>query len=225
MKNKYRLIDPHGLFEWQGRYYTYNFSTNTYNLVQEFWNSELKLCGIYRIKNNVTGMSYVGSSVDLVARIEIHKTYINKYAKGSTKERRDLLLYKDALPWSNYTWSILKLCKYVELDRWEMYYIDFYQTGSPNGYNKATVIHRDIKTTRTLLNRKEELQVFVDWLESQNCSLDLLLQNMWQYSYENVLIDVYDDQYDIIIKTLESYRLLHPRVVAGSTLGKLCYKK
>lgn len=87
-----------------------------------------KICGIYKITNNINGMEYCGQSQDCVRRWYEHRnTYtnvcpidkaINEYGK------------------ENFTFSILLECPPNMLDVWEKDMINLFDTYYPNGYNR-----------------------------------------------------------------------------------------
>lgn len=41
------------------------------------------LCGIYQIRNTVTGKIYIGSAVDIARRFRVHRWYLTKGEHGS----------------------------------------------------------------------------------------------------------------------------------------------
>jgi group I intron endonuclease len=82
--------------------------------------------GIYKIENLLTHKIYIGQSVHIETRWSEHcrpsansviSNAIHKYGKD------------------NFSFEILKKCKESELDKWEEYYINFYNSIVPNGYN------------------------------------------------------------------------------------------
>jgi hypothetical protein len=83
-------------------------------------------CGIYKIENKVNGKIYIGQSIEIENRWKkhlranddfiVHKT-IHKYGK------------------ENFTFSIVEECGIDELNSKEIYWINFYQSIVPNGYN------------------------------------------------------------------------------------------
>ena len=86
-----------------------------------------KVCGIYKITNNLNGMSYVGQSVNCMNRWDYHKspssnyTPIDKTINEFGKE--------------HFTFSILLECSPDMLDVWERDMINLHDTIYPNGYN------------------------------------------------------------------------------------------
>lgn len=86
-----------------------------------------KVCGVYKITNNINGMEYCGQSVDCWDRWVIHKrpsankTHIDKAIKEYGVE--------------NFTFQIYKECLPEELDLYEQEAIRKFNTLFPNGYN------------------------------------------------------------------------------------------
>lgn len=89
---------------------------------------------IYKITNKLNGKSYVGlTKQPLAARLRAHfsnsKTHNNTYIKKAIQKYG-----KDA-----FTVSCLgEYCSLEQLNDAESYYIDFYNTLAPNGYNLQT---------------------------------------------------------------------------------------
>ena len=89
-----------------------------------------KICGIYKITNNLNGKSYVGQSVNCMSRWSYHKTpsknvapidqAINEYGA------------------ENFTFKVEKECLPEELDFYEREIIKKYNTMWPSGYNRLT---------------------------------------------------------------------------------------
>jgi group I intron endonuclease len=88
------------------------------------------ITGIYRI-TSPSGKSYIGQSVNVEKRLSKYRNY------GTTAQpaiHRSLLKYG----FENHTVEVLQECSQSELNDYEEYYIDYYNTVSPNGYNLAT---------------------------------------------------------------------------------------
>lgn len=91
-----------------------------------------KKVGIYMFTNNVKSnengnpLRYIGQSIDIDERYRSHK---GRYGKS--------LLYDDfeIYGFENFTFEILIECKEEELDDFEIYCIEDYNTLWPNGYN------------------------------------------------------------------------------------------
>jgi len=84
-------------------------------------------CGIYVIKNRITGKMYVGQSIHIEKRIKEHQHQrdINtSYIENSIAKHG----------WENFTWQILHECDKKDLDTEEMKFIALYNTYH-NGYN------------------------------------------------------------------------------------------
>lgn len=86
-----------------------------------------KICGIYKITNNINGMSYIGQSVGCMERWAGHKAPssnvapIDKAIKEFGKE--------------NFSFQILLECPPDMLDVWERDMINLHDTLYPKGYN------------------------------------------------------------------------------------------
>lgn len=81
-----------------------------------------KKIGIYRWVNNITGETYIGSSVDLYRRIRLYYNYnyISDLTKNRSRIHAGLLKYG----YSNFSFEVLEYCKKdVVLER-EQFYLD-----------------------------------------------------------------------------------------------------
>ena len=86
-----------------------------------------KICGVYKITNNLNGMSYIGQSVDCMQRWYQHKTPCRNVAPID----RDI----NELGRENFSFQILLKCPPYMLDVWERDMINLHDTLYPNGYN------------------------------------------------------------------------------------------
>lgn len=83
-------------------------------------------CGIYKIENKINGKIYIGQSIGIEHRWQKHLAanddfVIHKALKKYGKE--------------NFDFSIIEECNSLELDNKEKYWIDYYNSLVPNGYN------------------------------------------------------------------------------------------
>lgn len=96
-----------------------NFATNILGTTD-------KVCGIYKITDNLTQESYVGQSTDIKTRFNDHV----KCGVGATPASASNLLYaamrRDGI--ENFSFELLESCNREELDTKEKYYISVYQT-------------------------------------------------------------------------------------------------
>lgn len=85
-----------------------------------------KVCGIYKITDNITQESYIGQSVSVAERFKEHV----KCGVGATPTSSSNLLYaamrRDGI--ENFSFELLESCEREELDKKEKYYIGLYQT-------------------------------------------------------------------------------------------------
>ena len=79
-----------------------------------------KICGIYKIEN-CSGSKYIGQSVDIYDRWKCYKKYL---AEGQPKLFNSFKKYGS----ENHTFTILIECERYELDYFEKFYINHYQT-------------------------------------------------------------------------------------------------
>lgn len=87
-----------------------------------------KICGIYKITNNINGKMYIGQSVDIYHRwIKEKAPNVPKYAlqRAFDKYGRE-----------NFTFEIIERVKLEELNEREIYWITYYDTYN-NGYNET----------------------------------------------------------------------------------------
>ena len=92
--------------------------------------SETK-CGIYKISNLNNHMCYIGQAVNIAARWKQHI----KRGLGAEPQTRNKLypaMFEEGV--ENFTFEILQECKPNELDKYERYWIDYYDTQF-YGYN------------------------------------------------------------------------------------------
>ena len=84
--------------------------------------------GIYLIRCLVTGLCYVGQSVDINAR-----KYM--YRKGHTTKQRRIYNAIQKYGFDAFSFEILELCDESDLNAREIFWIASLDTLSPNGYN------------------------------------------------------------------------------------------
>ena len=86
-----------------------------------------KICGIYKITNNINGKSYIGQSKNCEYRLCYHKSPSVNYApidKSINEYGKE-----------NFSFQILLECPPEMLDVWERDMINLHDTLYPNGYN------------------------------------------------------------------------------------------
>lgn len=109
-----------------------------------------KLIGVYAIINKINNRIYIGSSVNINARIEQHKNDLNNNIHKNTQLQTDYNYYGH----QNFKYTVLELMSYVpKLPYIELFYIDQYGGLQNNStYNKSDptkeyeVIKNRIKT-------------------------------------------------------------------------------
>lgn len=89
-----------------------------------FQTAGTKVCGIYKLTDQITGQSYVGQSVDMRERFRTHIKTALTYGKASNKLYQ--AMQKDGL--YNFTFEILEEVPRSDLNEREAYWIGFYKT-------------------------------------------------------------------------------------------------
>lgn len=116
------------------------------------------MIGIYKFTNRITGEVYIGQSIDIHKRYIQHKNRHDKfgkkqYAKEDTYFHSMLRHYG----FNNFDFEILEECTREQLNEREMFYIRFYNSLYPSGYNKTpggnsphTVLIKDFDTVKEI---------------------------------------------------------------------------
>ena len=93
---------------------------------------ENKICGIYKIVNNVNKKIYIGQSININRRFREHKSklrydkHINRYLQNSWNKYNE----------ENFEFDIVEECTEDLLDDREKYWIKFYKSNNKKyGYN------------------------------------------------------------------------------------------
>lgn len=86
------------------------------------------ICGIYKITNNTNGKSYIGQSIDIKTRWRNHKTAVDDCAIHSAIRKYGV---------QNFSFEIIEECTSNELNKREIYWMEYYDTKAPKGYNIA----------------------------------------------------------------------------------------
>lgn len=108
---------------------------------------------IYQAINLETGMSYIGQTTRSLK--ERKSAHLKRAISSNLKFYNAIKKYGE----DKFFWIILKQCKTrKELNYWEEFYINFYNTMTPNGYNltnggKGSLGLRHRKETKELLSK------------------------------------------------------------------------
>lgn len=123
------------------------------------------MIGIYKIENLVNHKNYVGQSIHIERRwiehcIPSSNSLISKAIHKYGKE--------------NFSFQILEECTIEELDEKEMYYINKYNTLTPNGYN-ISEYQNGVHAYYTNYN-KDTLLAIIDKIKNTNESFSSIAQ-------------------------------------------------
>jgi hypothetical protein len=130
--------------------------------------------GIYRWINNITGKSYIGSSINLGSRL---KDYYN-FSFLTNPKNQGMIIYKSLLKYgySNFKLEILEYCNKENVIIREQYYIDLLKpeynilkfASSSYGYKHSEKSLSKLKLHLNKLNTKKGIQVKVtDTIENK----------------------------------------------------------
>lgn len=86
------------------------------------------LIGIYLIRNLITGMCYVGQSVDIERRLNAHE-------KGYSEECPYIYRAIKKYGIDTFVFEVLEICDESDLNAREIFWINTLDTLAPNGYN------------------------------------------------------------------------------------------
>lgn len=96
------------------------------------------MVGIYKFTNRLTGESYIGQSKNIQKRYNEHKNRYDLF--GSKNKSTENTYFHHMLRhygFHNFDFEILEECDTEKLNEREIYYIAFYNSLYPNGYNKT----------------------------------------------------------------------------------------
>lgn len=118
------------------------------------------MIGIYKITNKINNKCYIGQSIHIERRWSEH-CFPSKTSKIS------LAIQKYGK--NNFNFEVIEECVITELDEKESYWIKFYNSLIPNGYN----VNEDTSTTHTNYNYISKKQVLNIIQDLQNTNLTL----------------------------------------------------
>lgn len=111
------------------------------------------MIGIYKITNKITNKSYIGQSVRIERCWKEHQqlTSNSVISKAIRKYGVD-----------NFNFEIIETCSKENLDDREIYWIQYYNTIVPNGYNVAEDKNNNYHTTYRFFDKEIFLQIIND---------------------------------------------------------------
>ena len=90
------------------------------------------ICGIYKITNQINNKIYIGQSTD------IHRRWADEKARSKNPKLFEVSALYYALNKygiNNFTFEVIEECEPMELNDREWYWIQYYNSMTPNGYN------------------------------------------------------------------------------------------
>lgn len=91
------------------------------------------MIGIYKITNEVNNKIYIGQSINIEKRVKEHfwKSECSKDRSYNSALHSAIRKYGK----QNFSWEIIEECTIDNIDDREKYYIKYYNSLTPNGYN------------------------------------------------------------------------------------------
>ena len=95
----------------------------------------MDICGIYKITNLINNKCYIGQSIHILIRWNKHRSA----AFNNEDSCYNYPLYRAFRKYGleNFSFEIIEECSQQELDEKELYYIEYYNSLIPNGYNQV----------------------------------------------------------------------------------------
>ena len=90
-------------------------------------------CGIYKIQNIENNKIYIGQSVDIAQRWREHRSDVL-----TNRDNSVLHLAMKKYGEHNFSFEIIEECLKEKLDEREIYWIEYYNSMIPNGYNQTS---------------------------------------------------------------------------------------
>lgn len=124
----------------------------------------INMVGIYKITNLINQKSYIGQSIHIERRWQEHcrPSASSIIAKAIRKYSQE-----------NFSFEILEECDVSELNQKEAYYIAFFNTVVPYGYNIEELSEEDSKTSFTVYDKATLELIINDIKESQLTFTDI----------------------------------------------------
>ena len=116
--------------------------------------------GIYKITNKLNKKSYIGQSIHIERRWQEHQ-------KPSSTSKISQAISQYGV--DNFTFEIIEVCSFEQLNERENYWINFYNTVNPYGYN--IIEHNGSSYTAFNYFDKETLLKIIDDLKNETLSL------------------------------------------------------
>lgn len=126
-------------------------------------------CGIYKIENKLNGKVYIGQSINIEERWKKHRTISNNINHECKNYPLYRSIYKNGL--DNFDFSIIEECLEDKLNEREIYWIKYYNSYIPNGYNQtlggnknghsSKLSYEQVLSIRDDLKNTEETELFL----------------------------------------------------------------
>lgn len=178
------------------------------------------MIGIYKITNKINGKSYIGQSINIEQRWKEHKY-----------KDRPSLIHQAIVKYGvdNFNFEILEECEQNLLNKKEKYYISFFNTIAPNGYNVEDGGTKDkhIDDIKYKKLSEEIFQQIVYYLQNTNLT-QLEIANKFNISKDyltdiNLGISLYHNNISYPIrKKIKQYCIKCGKEISKNGVHNLC---
>lgn len=167
------------------------------------------MIGIYKITNKVNNKCYIGQSVNIERRWHEHKTRANKEWTGNHEHYSILSRAIRKYGIQNFEIELIEECPAQELDKKEIYYISYFNSQVPFGYNLSA---GGSQKQRTKLTDEQYESLIYELANTKTPYRELALKyniTLQYISYINVGKYLYNERLEYPIrKTQKHYKSL-----------------
>ena len=117
----------------------------------------MAICGIYKITNKINGKAYIGQSVNIKNRWQVH---------ASTKDEYPIHRAIQKYSKKNFEWEILEECSSECLNEREQYYIALYNTCFSEGGYGYNITNGGEGGVKTPVNQYDKQGIFIRTYDS-----------------------------------------------------------
>ena len=137
------------------------------------------MIGIYKFTSKITGMSYIGQSIQLEKRYQDH---INEAQQNRRNSKWYQALREQGI--DNFEYTILEECKPAELNQREIYWINYYNSYH-NGYNSTPGGQEKLYDPQSIYDAWDEGLAPQEIAEKLNIGTSCVYYNLINYKNYN----------------------------------------
>lgn len=197
----------------------------------------MRNCGIYIIKNKINQKVYIGQSVDIKCRWYSH------YSSGAGNCSDSHTALHQAmydLGRENFYYEIIEECDHTKLNEQETYWITYYNSVVPNGYNMnygGDALSQGENNGRSILTESQVTEIrlmynahipFRDaWERYKDTGISKRgFQKVWHFeTWKHILPEVYTDENRKWHRTFSKKVALNEKSHVGNNQQRACSEK